>query len=106
MKISRDELSKPVAKKTAGGFATLREVLEGSAAAAEDMAAEDYRDLAIARYGMMDSTKAIVVGQKSYTKNEIIDEIRKGTEVSETFVKMQSRLVRMLLDRKDEIEFD
>jgi hypothetical protein len=105
MKISKSELYKPVAKKKEGGFVILKEVLDGTVILEEEMEAEDYRDLAIARYEMMDSSKAIVVGKRSYTKDQIIEEIRRRTDVAETFVRMQSRLVRMLLDRKQEIEF-
>lgn len=104
MKVSEDELNKPVTKKKDGRFATLKEVLEGQIIIKDDMGSEDYRDLAIARYEMMDPNKAIAIGAESYTKNRIIEEIKKRSEVGDGFVGMQLRFIRMLLDKKEEIE--
>jgi len=104
MKISKEELNKAVVKKTDGTFATLKEVLEGKIIIKEDMGPEDYRDVSIARYEMMDPKKAIVIGGVSYTKNQIIEEIKRRTEVGERFVQIQAKFIRMLLDRKEEID--
>lgn len=103
MKISKKELSRPVSKKIDGGLATLKEVMEGGIIK-KDLDFEDYRDLAIARYEMMDPKKAIVIGGISYTKNQIIEEIKKRTETGDRLVEMQVRFIRLLLDRKDELE--
>lgn len=104
MKISKEELNKPVVKKKDGGFATLKELLEGSIIAKDDMGSEDYRDLSIARYEMMDPNKAIAIGGVSYTRNRIIEEIRRQTEVGDRFAEMQVRFIRLLLDKKEEIQ--
>lgn len=104
MKVSEDELNKPVTKKKDETFATLKKLLEGDIVIKDDMSPEDYRDLAIACYEMMDANKAIAMGAESYTKNHIIEEIKKRTEVGDTFVGMQARFIRMLLDKKEEIE--
>lgn len=104
MRISKDEFNKPVVKKKDGKFATLKEVLEKKIIIKNDMSSEDYRDLSIARYEMMDPNKAIAVGGASYTKNRIIEEIEGQTEVGEKFIGMQVRFVSVLLDKKNEIE--
>ena len=66
----------------------------------------DYRELAIARYEMMDPNKAIILGGVSYTREQIIEQIKKRTEVGTTLVEMQVRFVRMLLDRREEIKIN
>jgi hypothetical protein len=104
MKISKDEFYKPVVKKKDGKFATLKEVLEKKIIIKNDMSSGDYRDLSIARYKMMDPNKAISVGGTSYTKNRIIKEIERQTEVGEKFIGMQVRFVSMLLEKKNEIQ--
>ena len=104
MKISEEELNKPVIKKKDGGFATLKEVVEGNLIIKDEMDSEDYRDLSIARYEMMDPGKAIAVGGASYTKDRIIEEVKKHTDAGEIFIGMQVKLVHALLDKKDEIE--
>ncbi len=104
MKVSKKELDKPVARKRDGTLATLKEVLEGKIIIKEDMGHEDYKNVSIARYEMMDPNKAIAIGGVSYTKNQIIEEIKRQTEVGDRFVEMQVRFIRMLLDKKEEIE--
>jgi hypothetical protein len=52
----------------------------------------------------MDSSKAIVIGGVSYTKDQIIEKVKKKTEVGDRFVEMQARFIRMLIDKKEEIE--
>ncbi len=103
MKISKKELSRPISKKINGGLATLKEVMEGEIIK-KDLDLEDYRDLAIARYEMMNPKKAIVVGGIFFTQNQIIEEIKKRTEKGDRLVEMQVRFIRLLLDRKDELE--
>jgi CRP-like cAMP-binding protein len=104
MKIGKTELNKPVAKNEDGEFLTLKELLEGKIIIKDEMDPEDYRDLSIARYEMMDSSKAIVIGGVSYTKDQIIEKVKKKTEVGDRFVEMQARFIRMLIDKKEEIE--
>jgi len=104
MKIGKTELNKPVAKNEDGEFSTLKELLEGKITIKDEMDPKDYRDLSIARYEMMDSSKAIVIGGVSYTKNQIIEEVKRKTEVGDRFVEMQVRFIRMLIDKKEEIE--
>jgi len=104
MKVSREELNKPFIKKKDGGFATLKEFLEGNVLVKGDMNSEDFRELSIARYEMMDPGKAIAVGGASYDKNQIINEIRRQTAAGNKLVDLQVSFVRMLLDRKNEIE--
>ena len=106
MKVSKKELNRPVLKKKNGEFATLKEVLEGKNVNKEDMNHEDYRGIAIARYEMMDPNKAIILGGVSYTKDQIIEEIKKRTEAGERLVEMQIRFVRMLLDRREKLEIN
>ncbi len=104
MKININELKKPITKKKDEQFATLKEVLDGNISTKDDMSTDDYRDLSIVRYEMMDSNKAIVIGKVSYTKNQIIKEIKKQTEVGAKLVEMQVRFISMLLNKKEEIE--
>ena len=106
MKVGKKELDKPVAKKKDGGFSTLKEVLEGDIALKDEIDTEDDTDLSIARYEMMDSNKAIVIGRSSYTKDQIIREIRRDTEAGKQLVEMQIRFVHLLLEKKDELEID
>jgi hypothetical protein len=106
MKINKEELNRPVIKEKSGGLATLKEVLEGKIAFKEEMDFADYRELAIARYEMMDPNKAINLGGVSYTRKQIIEQIKKRTEVGKTLVEMQVRFVRMLLDRREEININ
>ena len=105
MKISKQELEKPIRKKKDGTFATLEEVKGGDIILKEKMTSEDFVDLAIARYKTMDPLKATVVGKVSYTKSQIIDEIKSGSEVGMKFVRMQTNFVQALLDKTNEIEF-
>ncbi len=104
MKISINELKKPITKKKDEEFATLKEVLDGNIITKDDMSSGDYRDLSIARYEMMDSNKAIVIGKESYTKSQIVEEIKKQTEAGNTLVEMQVKFISMLLNKKEEIE--
>jgi hypothetical protein len=104
MKVNKTELTKPIVKKKDGSFATLKEVLEGNILLKEEMDSQDYKDLSIARYQMMDQNKAIAVGSESYTKEKIVKEIDADSEKGKLFVNMQTRFVKMILDRKEEIE--
>lgn len=106
MKVGKKELNKPVAKKKDGGFATLKEVLEEDIVLQDVVDSEDDTDLSIARYEMMDPNKAVVIGGSSYTKDQIIEEIRRDTEAGKQLVKMQVRFVHLLLEKKDELEID
>lgn len=106
MKVNKEELNRPVIKEKSGGLATLKEVLEGKILFKEEMDFADYRELAIARYEMMDPNKAIILGGVSYTREQIIEQIKKRTEVGTTLVEMQVRFVRMLLDRREEIKIN
>jgi hypothetical protein len=104
MKISKEELDRPIIKKSDGTLATLKELLEERIIVKDDMTSEDFRDLALARYGRMDPEKALVLGKVSYTKDQILEEIQKGSDAGVKFVEMQANFVRMLLERRDEIE--
>lgn len=106
MKVNKEELNRPVLKKKNGGLATLKEVLEGKIIFKEEMDFADYRELAIARYEMMDPNKAIILRGVSYTREQIIEQIKKHTEVGTTLVEMQVRFVRMLLDRREEVKIN
>lgn len=104
MKISKQELEKPITRKKDGTFATLKEVKDGDIIVKEEMTSEDFVELAIARYETMDPLKETVVGKVSYTKSQIIEEIKSGSEVGMKFVRMQTNFVQALLDKKNEIE--
>jgi hypothetical protein len=105
MKLDKRELDKPIVKKVDGTFATLKEVLEGPVAAVVSLSHEDSKELAIARFEKMDPEKAFfVVGKGSFTREQILTEIRRDTEAGRTFVSMQQRFVRYLLNRKEEID--
>ena len=105
MKIDKRELEKPIIKKADGTFATLKELLEKPVRVAASLGPEDYKDLAIARFKKMGSEKTFsVVGKGSFTKDQILMEIKRDTEVGKTFVKMQERFIRYLLNRKEEID--
>lgn len=107
MKIDRKELEKPVFKKVDGTFATLKEMLKEPIIAARSLGREDYKDLALARFETMDPKKAIqVVGKGSFTKDQILMEIQRDTELGKIFIKMQERFIRYLLNRKEEIDAD
>jgi len=105
MKIDKRELDKPIVKKTDGTFATLKEILAGPVRVPAELGPEDQKDLAIARFEKMDSKKAFsVVGKGSFTRDQILVEIKRDTEVGKRFVKMQEKFVRYLLNRKGEID--
>ena len=107
MKIDRKELEKPVFKKSDGTFVTLKKMLKGPAIVARSLGREDYKDLALARFEMMDPKKVIqVVGKGSFTKDQILMEIKRDTESGKIFIKMQERFIRYLLNRKEEIDAD
>ncbi len=105
MRIDQKELNKPIVKKADGTFATLKEIIEKPVAVAATLSHKDYKDLAIARFEKMDSEKAFsVVGKGTFTKNQILMEIKRDTEVGKKFVKMQDRFIRYILNRKEEID--
>lgn len=106
MKIDAREFDKPVIKKPDGTFATLRDVLKGTTVRAyATLSMEDYRELALARFQVMDPTKAFsVVGKGTFSKEQILTEIKRGTEAGRFFVKMQQTFIRYLLNRKGEID--
>ncbi len=105
MKIDKRELEKPIVKKADGTFATLKEILEGPVTVAARLSHEDYKDLATGRFEKMDSEKVFsVVGKGSFTKDQILTEIKRDTEVGKTFVRMQEKFIRYLLNRKGEID--
>lgn len=106
MKVNKEELNRPVIKEKNGRLATLKEVLEEKIGFKEEMDFADYRELAIARYEMMDPNKAINLGEVSYTREQIIEQIKKRTEEGKTLVEMQVRFVRMLLDRREGIKIN
>ena len=107
MKIDRRELEKPIMRKPDGTFATLKEMIKEPSRVAAVLGPVDYKDLAVARFEKMDPQKAIyVVGKGSFTKNQILMEIKRDTEVGRTFVKMQEKFIRYLLNRKEEINAD
>jgi hypothetical protein len=45
MKVSKEELNKPIIKKADGTFATLKEILGGPIKVAARLSHEDYKDL-------------------------------------------------------------
>ena len=105
MKIDKKELDKPIMKKADGTLVSLKEVLEGPVRVAAKLGPEDYKELAIARYEKLDPKKVIsVVGKGSFTKEQILDEIKRDTEVGRTLVKMQERFIRYVLNKKEEID--
>jgi len=105
MKIDKKELEKPIIKKADGTFATLEEILEGPVRITARMGPEDYTDLALARFEMMDPDKVFsVVGIGTFRKDQIVMEIKRGTEIGQTFVKMQERFIKYLLNRRGEID--
>jgi hypothetical protein len=105
MRIDTKELDKPILKKPDGTFVTLREVVKGTVRAFATLGPEDYRDLALVRFEVMDQKKAFsVVGKGTFTKEQILTEIRRGTEAGNFFVKMQETFIRYLLNRKGEID--
>lgn len=105
MKLDRRELEKPIAKKADGTFATLKEILDGPVHVAARLSSEDHKDLAIARFEKMDSERVFsVVGKGSFTKDQILMEIRRDTEVGKRFVRMQEKFVTYLLNKKGEID--
>ena len=104
MKITKEELDRPIIKKSDGSLATLKELLEEKIIVKDDMTSEDFRDVALARYERMDPEKALVLEKVSYTKDKIIEEIEKGSDAGIKFVEMQANFVRMLLEKSDEIE--
>jgi len=105
MKIDKRELEKPIVKKPDGAFATLKEILKGPVRAVATMSSEDHKDLAIARFEKMDPQKAFfIVGKGSFTKDQILTEIKRGTEACGSFVKMQEKFIRYLLNIKEEID--
>jgi len=105
MKLDKRELDKPIIKKADGTFATMKEILEGPVTVAARLSHEDYKNLATARFEKMDSKKVFsVVGKGNFTKDQILMEIKRDTEVGKTFVKMQQKFIRYLLNRKGEID--
>lgn len=105
MKIDKRELEKPIIKKVDGTFATLKEILKGPVRVAARLSPVDYKDLAVARFEKMDPQKVIsVVGKGSFTKDQILMEIKRDTEVGKTFIRMQEKFIRYLLNRKEEID--
>lgn len=107
MKIDKRELEKPIIKKPDGTFVTLKEILAGPVLVAARLGPEDYKDLAIARFEKMDPKKTIyVVGKGSFTKDQILTEIKRDTEAGKIFVKMQEKFIRYMLNRKEEIDVD
>ncbi len=107
MKIDKRELEKPIIKKPDGTFVNLKEILAGPVTVAARLGPEDYKDLAIARFEKMDPNKAIyVVGKGSFTKEQILTEIKRDTETGTIFIKMQEKFIRYILNRKEEIDVD
>lgn len=105
MKIDKRELEKPIIKKADGTFATLKEILEEPVRVVLRMGPEDYTDLALARFDMTDPDVVFsVFGKGSFRKDQILMEIKRGTEVGQTFVKMQERFIKYLLNRRGEID--
>jgi len=104
MKIDKRELEKPIVKKPDGTFATLKEILKKPVRAVATLTPEDHKDLAIARFEKMDPQKAFfIVGKGSFTKDQVLMEIKRGTEAGQSFVKMQNKFIRYLLSIKEEI---
>ena len=105
MKIDKRELEKPIVKKSDGTFATLKEILKKPVRAVATLTPEDHKDLAIARFEKMDPQKAyFIVGKGSFTKDQVLMEIKRDTEAGKSFVKMQEKFVRYLLSIKEEID--
>lgn len=105
MKIDKRELEKPIVKKADGAFATLKEILEGPVRVVASMGPEDYKDLALARFETMDPDKVIsIVGKGSFSKDQILMEIKRDTEVGNIFVKMEEDFIKYLLNKRGEID--
>jgi hypothetical protein len=109
MKLDKREFDKPILRMADGKFATLKEILKEPAtevlSVAVSLGPEDYRELAIERFKKMDPTKELhVLGKGSFTKDQIVLEIQRGTETGKIFVKMQEKFVRYLLNRREEID--
>lgn len=105
MKIDKRELDKPIIKKADGTFATLKELLKGPLPVAARLGPEDYKDLAISRFEKMDPKRALhVLGKGTFTKDEILTEIKRNTEVGRIFIRMQEKFMRYLLNRREEID--
>jgi hypothetical protein len=69
------------------------------------MGPEDYKGLAYARYEMMDPDLVVnIVGRGSFNKDQVLSEIKEGTEVGKTLVDMQERLVKFIMQRRGEID--
>ena len=60
---------------------------------------EEIRHLVIERLGMFSPNKGISIGlSKSYTKDELIQEVKKGSKIGEKIIKVEIEFLRSLKD--------
>jgi len=61
---------------------------------------EDMRNLVVERIRVMPSDLRVVIGMKSYTKEDLIENVKAGSKIGKTIMRVEMEYVRALASGK------